>query len=683
MSFLYPTFLWALMAISIPIIIHLFNFRRYKKVYFTNVRFLKELKEESDSKSKLKELLILISRILAISFLVLAFAQPFIPGQNQKKNQGEKLISIYIDNSFSMENVNKQGSLLENAKNRANEILQAFSVNDKFQLLTNDFEGKHQRLLSKEEFLEQLDEVKISPATHSFQDIVKRQNDLLSQFNNNNKRLYLLSDFQKNSFEIHKTELDTSLQIHLIPLEANEISNVYIDSCWFENPVQQEGLEQKLHVLIINSGQKDIENGSLKLFVNQQQMSLASFNCSSNSKTEVEISYKIKSNGIHFCSLKLEDYPVVFDDEFYFNYESQKNIPCLVINGKASRVGSYWQSLLKNDSLFTFYENNEAAIDYGYFQKTNLIILSELTEYSSGLVTELTKFVQDGGSIFIIPAMNLNPSSYNSFLSALTLPTILALDSSQTKTNQINFEEGLYEGVFDQVNQQMDLPKVYRHYLLTKQIKSNSRVILSLQNGDPLLSYHSIGKGKAYILSSPLDDKAGNFIKHALFVPTVIKIAINSIKPRLLYYQTALNEAIELPNMIQAKDQPLHLQKTDKSFDVIPEHRIVNSTLTLFTQNQIQQAGHYQILEDQALLGGVSFNYSRKESDMHFYNTEELDHLINEQAINNIQVISVGEKSLTKSIEEINDGKKLWKLCLILTLIFLACEILIIRWFKQ
>ena len=146
-------FLIGLAAIAIPIIIHLFNFRKYKKVYFTNVQFLKELKQESDSKSKLKEWLILAMRILAVACLVFAFAQPFIPGKT-KVVQGEKAISIYIDNSFSMESTNKTGTLLENAKQYATEIANTFNASDKFQLLTNDFEGKHQRLISKEEFMQ-------------------------------------------------------------------------------------------------------------------------------------------------------------------------------------------------------------------------------------------------------------------------------------------------------------------------------------------------------------------------------------------------------------------------------------------------------------------------------------------------------------------------------------------------
>ncbi|MBL0031994.1 MAG: BatA domain-containing protein [Bacteroidetes bacterium] len=84
MQFIYPEFLFALSVLAIPIIIHLFNFRRFKKIYFTNVRFLKEIKQDTQSKSKLKHLLVLLSRLLALTFLVLAFAQPFIPAKQIK-----------------------------------------------------------------------------------------------------------------------------------------------------------------------------------------------------------------------------------------------------------------------------------------------------------------------------------------------------------------------------------------------------------------------------------------------------------------------------------------------------------------------------------------------------------------------------------------------------------------------
>ena len=116
MNFLYPGFLFALLTIAIPIVIHLFNFRKFKKVYFSNVQFLKEAKEQNSSREKLKHLLVLLCRVLAIIFLVLAFARPFISSGDGFSPSARNVVNIYIDNSYSMETVNKEGSLLDEAK---------------------------------------------------------------------------------------------------------------------------------------------------------------------------------------------------------------------------------------------------------------------------------------------------------------------------------------------------------------------------------------------------------------------------------------------------------------------------------------------------------------------------------------------------------------------------------------
>ena len=157
MMFVYPLFLWTLAVVSIPIIIHLFNFRKYKKVYFSNVKFLRELKQESKSKSRLKEILILSARCLALIAIVFAFAQPVLKNKNNINYPGANAISIYIDNSFSMLNINKQGTLFESAKKKAIDLINAYSSNDKFQIITNDFEGKHQRFYIKEDAINLID----------------------------------------------------------------------------------------------------------------------------------------------------------------------------------------------------------------------------------------------------------------------------------------------------------------------------------------------------------------------------------------------------------------------------------------------------------------------------------------------------------------------------------------------
>ena len=629
MNFLFPTFLIGLAAIAIPIIIHLFNFRKYKKVYFTNVQFLKELKQESDSKSKLKEWLILAMRILAISFLVFAFAQPFIPGK-VKTIQGEKAISIYIDNSFSMESTNKKGTLLENAKTLATEIINTFNASDKFQLLTNDFEGKHQRFISKEEFVEQLNDVKISSATKSISDVIKRQQDFLQNSSAKNKRIFLLSDFQKNTSVIFKTDIDTSIAISCIPIASSEVNNVYIDSVWFETPVQQYETQQIIHAVVINKSNKDIENGSLKLYINDAQVSLASFNVSAGNKKDVSISFTVKVKGINKGVLKIEDYPITYDDNFYFSFNAQTIINALVINGKDTKTAGNFKSLMQNDSLFVYKENSDASIDYSVFAKTNIIVLNELNTITSGLTSELQKFVNAGGSVVIFPNKKSDIISYNTAFQTLQLPQIIKLDTTNIKTQSINFEQGLYEGVFDKVDQRMDLPKVFEHFEFTKTTNNNSQGLVLLQNGQFLVSLNTLGNGKVYVFSIPSDETSSNLLKHALFVPTLIKMAILSLKPSPVYYKTAINEVISLNSISNFSDKPLHILKVDKKVDVIPEHRLLNNTTALYTQNQITEAGHYNVEENNVIIKDLAFNFDRKESDMNFMTQEDLQKQIDE-----------------------------------------------------
>jgi len=230
MKFAYPEFLYALFAIAIPIIIHLFNFRKFKKIYFSNVEFLKEVQQETQSKSKLKHLLILLSRILAIAFLVLAFAQPFIPvSENDLSNQNNT-VAIYIDNSFSMESVGENGSLLNEAKNKAIEVVNSYKATDKFILVSNNFNAGDQRLLSNEEIIDKIENISISSSSRNISTIYSRNRDALNT-SIDNKAFYILSDFQESTSDLNLIKADTLIETYLVPIESSQASNLYIDSC--------------------------------------------------------------------------------------------------------------------------------------------------------------------------------------------------------------------------------------------------------------------------------------------------------------------------------------------------------------------------------------------------------------------------------------------------------------------
>ena len=686
MKFVYPAFLFALFTIAIPIIIHLFNFRKFKKVYFTNVRFLKEVKQETQSRSRLRHLLVLLSRILAITALVFAFAQPYIPAENSKLVTGDKAVSIYIDNSFSMEALTTGGTLLDESRKRAKEIVAAYKPTDRFQLLTNDFEGRHQRLVNKEEFLELLDEVKISPAVRAMPEVLSRQNDVLNNSNAKAKRSYLLSDFQRSLSDLDRIKNDTSIAVNLIPVIATEKKNVYIDSVWFTSPVRQLNQTEQLHVRIRNISAENKENNPVKLFINGKQRTPASYNVDANSTVDIVLSFASKETGIQQGMVEITDYPVTFDDRFYFSFEVAKNIPVLAINpsqgGDAGANGDpSINNLFGNDSLFILQNAAENKLDYSTLSQNRLIILNQLKTISSGLAQELKRFVKGGGSVAVFPSADIDLNSYRDFLSQLGVNHYEKLDTADTKVDRINYEHELFTNVFEKKSENVDLPQVNAHYPVTKASRSNEEYLLRMRNGNAYLSSYRFEKGKVYLSAVPLASDFSNFTKHAIPVLALYNMAIYSQPVRPLFYTIGRDNVVSAGTRTTGSENIFHI-RGENNFDVIPEHKVAESGTDIFIHNQVTQAGNYTLVQGPEVLTGLAFNYDRKESDLETFTPAELQSRLEEAGLANFTLVEAGHKELTSTLTELDQGKKLWKLCIILALVFLAAEVLLLRLWK-
>jgi len=691
MKFVFPGFLYALAGLAIPIIVHLFSFRRFKKVYFSNVRFLKEIQQETQSHSKLKHLIVLISRMLAMTFLIFAFAQPYLPSGNKKLIMGDNAVSIFIDNSFSMDAVNKNGTLLDEAKKRALEIAGAYNYSDQFQLLTNDFQGRHQRLVSKEEFSEMLHEVKISPGVKTLKEITSRQFDLLNGDKYRNKNAYIISDFQKSVFGSGDVTNDTSVNVMLIPIVAQQRNNAYIDSCWFSEPVQQLDKVQQLNVRIKNKSDTKIENNPVKLYINGQQKAIAGFHVEANDQVTIQLSFVLRETGLQHGKIEISDYPVTFDDQFFFSFCIARQIAVLSINSSESTAftneSPYLNSLFGKDSLFVFKNVPEDKLDYSVLSAYQLIVLNGLTSISSGLSQELKKFIGSGGTVLVFPGKKMEYSSYSNFFISLKSDYYENLDTADTKADRINYENIIFSDVFDEKNSRnksagIDLPVVHKHYKISKNIRSNGEYLLKLLNGDVLMSRFNFEKGKIYLSGVPLDAEFSNFPKHALFVPILYKIALYSKPIQKLFYTIGRDEVIETSNTNIKEDEVFHIKNVNGNFDIIPEHKVTESGTDLFIHGQITEAGNYNLLEKNEPLAALAFNYDRKESDLSCYTSDELNGQVESKGWSNFKIISTEAKSLTQTVIELNQGKKLWKLCVILALIFLGTEIALLRYLK-
>lgn len=678
MKFVYPYFLFALFLILIPIIVHLFSFRRHKVIYFSNVRFLKDVKQQTKSINRLKHLLVLISRILFITFLVFAFAQPYIPFKDKLLTAGQQAVSIYIDNSFSMEALNENGSLLADAKIKASEIVKAYGHSDKFQLLTNQFEAKHQRLLSKEEFLQMLEEVSITPVVKNISEVISRQNDLLKNSLAGSKQIYLISDFQKTTSDMANIKPDTAISYTLVPVESHTRANMYIDSVWFESPVRSLFQPEKLWVKIVNKSERTAEDVPLKLILNNQTITPASFTVEAGSEILVPLVYNNKSTGHIKGVVSINDYPVVFDDSFYFTYHIHKNIPVMAIYGKEEN--KFINALFTQDSSIAFTSQNEKNIDYSTLVKQGFIILYDVEKISSGLGTELKRFVEEqGGYLLVFPSEKADLESYNTFFSLLKSVHLSPADSTQRKVNSLNTKHRIFLNVFEKTPAQIDLPVVKKHYPINRPFQSSYEDVLKLNNGSDFLVEQKCSKGSLFICTSPLNLHCTNFSSHAIFVPTLYNLALNSVRTPPIFYTIGNNTLIEI-NRPSLSEKPVLIEGNGKQ--LIPGIIKRGFSEMLQTHNHITNAGFYNIINENDTIASIAFNFNRNESDTRTYTLSELSEVIQKQQYKNVSIIEPATANVTKFITEKNKGLRLWKLCIILALVFLSIETALLKFWK-
>ncbi|MES3017875.1 MAG: BatA domain-containing protein [Bacteroidota bacterium] len=676
MRFLSPGFLFALLAIAIPIIIHLFNFRKFKKVYFSNVRFLKFVQIQTSSRQHLKDRLILAARILALVFLVFAFARPYIPNPDQKDASQQQVVSIFIDNSYSMEAVNKEGTLLDEAKRRAKEIASAYSINDKFQVLTNDFEGKFQRLLSYDEFQTAVDEIKISAANRDLSQIIRRQEDVFTKEPNATKTVYVLSDFQENILPKSPVESDSTITLRMVRLKSNSQPNISIDSIWFNSAIHKPGDAEQMVVKLRNNSDEEAENVPIRILINKQQKAIGSASIEPRATSTDTLSFSGLKGGWQEGEIQITDFPVVFDDRFYFSFNVQQSIPLLIING--SGENEYLNSVYRSDVFFNVSNVNSGNINYSGLNKYPILILNEVGQISDGLIQQLKEYVSKGGSLMIFPDMEGNQDDLKKLLQTLGTDVPAEVVAAETKVSSINLQHPIFKGVFENIPQKLDLPVAKKYLRYSSQNTTSKQSVLDLPGRTTFFGEYRLGRGKIYLSAVSLNAETSNFARHSVFVPIMYQTALLSLQDQSLFHKLNRDQVIELPKLTLNANQTLKL-KMDK-FETIPDLRQNENASQLYVADQIRQIGNYKLLKNDSLLAILSFNDAGAESDLSYASDREIKGKFQGQKID---LITPEPGSMQGRVKAINRGTSLWKFCIILSLLFLAAEIFLIKFYKK
>lgn len=670
MQFIYPSFLWALLAIAIPIIIHLFYFRRFKKVYFTNVKYLEEIKEETSSRNKLKNLLILLSRILAVSALVFAFAQPFIP-QGDSVKSGNNAVSIFIDNSFSMNSLQNEVPLIDIAKEKARQIVNAYSEEDKFQVLTHAFEGRHQRLVGKEDAMSLIDEIEITPSVRELSKVINRQKQAIDS-KEENEIIYLISDFQESINDI-QSDQDTTVEINLLPLQAIQEKNVSLDSVWLESTVPMLNQSNKLLVKITNHSDEVAEGIRLSMSKDGQEKPEGTYNIPARTSIIDTINLSLLKPGWHKAEFKISDYPVQFDDRYFVALNVPENIKVLAINNNIDN--RYLTALFKGLNLYNLTNQNQNRVDYSKIKEFDLVILNDLNELSSGLASELDNYIVDGGNVLIFPGEYASLESYNNFLNNLAANNLTPLISEKKTVSALNEDEFIFKDVYEYVGKNITLPKTNKAFGFTNYQSRVQESLLRYRNGSNYLVKYTRGTGHLYVCASPLNSELNDLVLNAeIFVPMLYKMAIASTKNQKISYTIGTDEVIEAENNISNGDLVYTIKGVE---EFIPGQTNLGNKILLNVNDQIANDGFYSLGLDNASVADLAFNFNRKESNLRVSSVENLETLSNNT---NINLLDASLKTdFSSYINEKDKGIILWKWCLILALIFLAIEVLLLR----
>ena len=641
MQFLHSGYFYALPVLLVPIFIHLFQLRRFKKYDFTNVTLLKKIKFKTRKSSQIKKWIILILRLLIIVFIIFAFSQPYFSNNKSIDTPSETV--LYLDNSFSMQALGANGPLFKRA---VQDVISEIKEGQKLTLLTNDVIYQSTEL---KDIKNKLLSVKYSPNQLSLNNVILKAVSLFSSSKTSLKTIVVVSDFQK----IDKEELantDTKIKVVLVPLlPLNKINN-YIDKVSIESSLNSINLLN----ITAKTNTKNIDSIPITLFREDKIIGKSILEKSKNYKTSFEIQ---KIDGFK-GKVSIEDSQVHFDDTFYFNIPKKNKISVLAISENTSSI--FLKKIYSKDE-FIFKNQDHKSLNFNKINDANLIILNGVNNISSALINSLKNFMTNGGTILLIPGKQGNIVSYNQLISTQSNHYFQPKKSIVKSITQIEFNHFIFKDVFKTKVSNFQYPFVKSYYPIT----TLANKILSFENQQAFLSQLN----SLFVFTADLDLKNSNFTKSPLIVPTLYNIGKFSLSNPPLYYFTETKNSFELKVDLK-NDDILKLSRNEEEF--IPIQLNLSSKVRVTTEKLPNKPGHYALITNNDTITNISYNYDRNESLLKYNNLADMKGYI----INN---------SLQKTLENINSESNvtwLWKWFIIFAIILLAFEMLILKYFK-
>jgi len=642
MQFKHPEILYFLFLLVLPILVHLFQFRRFKKEYFTNVKLLKEIQIQTRKSKSIKKWLLLFTRLLLLTALILAFAQPFFAAKETQNKENE--LVILLDNSFSMQIKGAKGELL---KRSVQELLETLPDNQIFSLVTNTATFWDTDVKSIQKELQQLD----YSATSFELDAVLNQVEIKKP--NTAKDYLIISD--GNLITSNKiNQISKKSVVYWLQPKGQSLFNVSIENV---SVAKVTNAFYELEIKLKSFG-KITDPVSLALY--DQEKAIA--NTQVNFEKEEQIIKLSVPKKEMVGKVIIQDNSLPFDNEFFFTIQSPQKSKLTIIGNLVKN--KFIHRICTNED-FEVYDTSLEALNFNKLEAQNTIILNELNEISQALQTNLVSFYEKGGNIIVIPSMQCKLENLNAFSRNFENTTFSNPSKIEKQITKISFNHPVYKNVFEKKVANFQYPKVNTTFTISRNILP----VLQYEDNAFFLASTTNKIGKAYFFATALNKENTNFQNAPLIVPTFYNMAIsNGIKDNLAFTIGA-NESVIIDANLN-KDEVVSAVKDKYSF--IPMQQILTNKVKLTFGDYPEQAGNYKIKQKDKNISSLSFNFPRNESDVTLQSTLNNDIFTKINSVNEV----------LNDLHTKRSDTALWKCFIIATLLFLLIELLIQKFVK-
>jgi len=693
MTFLNPAVLFGLLAASLPVLIHLLNLRKLKKIEFSTLRFLKELQKNKIRKLKLKQWLLLALRVLTILLIVTAFARPTLEGVSiLGTTSAAKTTALFIlDDTFSMSVVKQNGSYFNQAKQKIKELLNQLQEGDEAGLiLVSSPEDEINLTTNIAEFRQKLDGINISYITGNINSAVIKAAQVMEDVNNFNKEVYLLTDFQEGRLAEENTLPDLSevlneqVRLYSIDFSDEENFNIGIDDLNVNTQIFEKDKPVEFETVVTNYSGKPVDNLVVSLFMNGDRTAQQSINLPANKTETVKLEGNLKSTGYVDAFVEIEDDDILQDNKRYTSIYVPEKIQVLLVSDNQNdyRFVNLALQPAGNDNYFEV--TIKKADQLPAVQLNNFDVVIIIGNNFANSSNQLKQFVEDGKGLLIFPGSEAVGNDFSSSLNSFGLPSANGLikkeaNDQSVKFDEIDFRHPVFKNIFiDESKRQVESPALISYYKMNP--SSVGKNIIRLIDGSSFLSEYKKGNGKIFVFNSSPVLSWSDFPLKSIFVPLINKSVIYLASVRSSNEKYFTGETINV-NVGGRTLPQIKVKKPESNEEIINLDETKSSPFLNFPSTET--AGNYKFLSGENILADINVNTDPKESVVEYLNENDFDNYLKEIKFNGNHITIGKDVNAAQLVMQARFGSELWKYFLIAAIIIALIEMTVARNVKK